>query len=84
MLGEPLPLGPLEELGFFQPARHLKVDVMEGGSGKESRLLESALEALLLAAEVFALDQEGQAFVKGEVMVGGLGLLLLPGLQETD
>jgi hypothetical protein len=57
---------------------------MEGGSGKESRLLESALEALLLAAEVFALDQEGQSFVKGEVMVGGLGLLLLPGLQETD
>jgi hypothetical protein len=84
MLGEPLPLGPLEKLGFFQPARHLKVDVMEGGGGKEIRLLESALEALLLTTQIFALDQEGQAFIKGEVMVGGLSLLLLPGLQETD
>ena len=34
MLGEPLPLSPLEELGFFQPARYLKVDVIEGGSVK--------------------------------------------------
>ena len=84
MLGEPLPLSPLEELGFFQPAWHLKVDVIEGGGGKESRLLESALEALLLATEIFTLDQESQAFIKGEVMVGGLGLLLLPGFQETD
>ena len=84
MLGEPLPLSPLEELGFFQPTRHLKVDVIEGGGGKEGGLLESALEALLLTTEIFALDQEGEAFVKGEVMVGGLSLLLLPGFKQAD
>lgn len=80
MLSEPLPLSPLEELGLFQPPRYLKIDVIERGGGKESGLLESALKALLLTTEVFTLDQEGEAFVKGEVMVGRLGLLLLLGL----
>ena len=84
MLGEPLPLSPLEELGLFQPPWYLKIDLIEGSGGKESGLLESALEALLLATEIFTLDQEGEAFVKGKVVVGGLSLLLLPGLQETD
>jgi hypothetical protein len=84
MLGEPLPLSPLEELGLFQPPWYLKIDVIERGGGKESGLLESTVEALLLTTEIFALDQEGEAFVKGEVMVRGLSLLLLPGLQETD
>lgn len=84
MLGEPLPLSPLKELGFFQPPWHFKVDVIKGGRGKEIRLLEPTVEALLLTTEIFTLNQEGEAFVKGEVMVGRLSLLFLPGLQETD
>jgi hypothetical protein len=56
MLGEPLPLSPLKELGLFQPARHLKVDIIEGSGGKELRLLESTVKTLLLTAKIFALD----------------------------
>ena len=82
MLGQPESLSPFEELGFLQPSRDVKIHLVQGGGTKEPGLLKTALEPLVLSSEIFPFHQQGEALIKGEVVVGGRRLLFLPGFKN--
>jgi hypothetical protein len=79
-----LALRPFQELSFPQAPRHLEIDGLQRRWRREVCLLKSSLQPLVLSPEVFPFNEQGEAFVKGEVMIRGLSLLLLPGFQSAD
>jgi len=81
---DPLTTGELGDLGALEPTGVTVVDVFyTGGGDAQPGGSEQAAQAAVVAGEEFAIEQQREALVEGELMGLGLGELLLEGLGHA-
>lgn len=77
MLTDPVPSGQLEEMRAIEPALDAEVDVFDARRVAEAGDVQEPREPTVVAAELLALEEEGEAVLEGERReVGNPGLLL--------
>ena len=66
MLPNPVAGGESEEERAIEPALDAEVHIFDAGRMTEARDLEESREPAVVATELLAVDEEGEAFVEGQ------------------
>ena len=81
---DPVDLGQFEDSAAIQATSRGQIQVFDGGRQGKVGSFEQALDAVVMAAQAFLIDQERQAFFEGKWRILGIVLLLAAGHPEKQ
>jgi hypothetical protein len=80
---DPVDLGQFEDRAAIQAAGGGTIEVFDRSWHGEVSGLEQALDAVVMAAQAFLIDQERQAFFEGKWRILGIVLLLAQAIPKS-